>query len=203
MLEKVQGCGGALTPNLSCLRATVSAVAYLTSTEVLSASSAAQAQNPAGAGLAVLAAIAYLSRRRAIGGWLLCFYIQLSLSLVVSVLFVPQVISNLSPSKWDSAIHYVLFFVSTIPVLITQGLEAFAAAKLLRTRNERDLRFLRQVLFAVMVASAAALGIDIVYFSDVSTILPDVQTFVFACIWSAYFWKADRVRRVFIEKSWP
>ncbi len=167
-----------------------------------SGTQAPQAQNPVGAGLFLAWGIAYLTRRRAIGGWLLYFYIQLYLSLLVSLIFVPQIISDLSPGEWDSAIRYVLFFLSAVPVLLAEGFEAYAATKLLRTRNEANLLLLRKALVVLVVTSGASVAINVFYFSDAPSIVLDVLTFVYAAIWTAYFTKAKRVRLVFVEGKW-
>ena len=176
-------------------------LALAISSEAL-ATPADQGQNTVGAGLFLAWAIAYLTRRRAIGGWLLYFYIQLYLSLLIALLFIPRVIANLNPGSWDNANLYVLFFLSTVPVLLTQAFEAYAATLLLARRNESNLRVLRLALLALVVSSGAALGIDIGYFSEGPTLFFDVLTFGFACIWCAYFWRAKRVRIVFVERSW-
>jgi hypothetical protein len=57
-------------------------------------------------------------------------------------------------------------------------------------------------LLALVISSGVALGIDIGYFSDAPTLFFDVLTFGFACIWLAYFWRAKRVRMVFIDNTW-
>jgi hypothetical protein len=178
------------------------AMGCLVSAEALAATSGAQPQNPLGAGLFVAWGIAYLTRRRAIGGWLLYYYIQLYMSLLVSLIFFPQVISNLAPGEWDSTMRYVLFVLSTVPVVLAQGLEAFAATRLLFSRNEKNLHFLRKVLVALVAASGVSLAIDIAYFPEAPSIALDVLTFVFSGIWTAYFLKAKRVRLVFIELAW-
>jgi hypothetical protein len=144
--------------------------------------------------------IAYLSRRRAIGGWLFYFYLQLFLSLLFSFIFLPGIISNLNPNSWDSSLRYVMFLASTVPTLVTQYVEVFAASRLLRTRNAANLNFLRIVLAVLAVASGVGMAIDLQYF--VANAVFDVLTFVFALIWSLYFWRAQRVRKVFIENSW-
>jgi hypothetical protein len=81
------------------------------------ASGDTQRQPLAGGGLLVTLAIVYLSRRRAIGGWLLYFYVQLYLSLAISLIFIPQVISNLNPRQWDNSFLYpsVLYPVLVFP----------------------------------------------------------------------------------------
>ena len=182
--------------------AALAGIALVISNEALAASGGSQGQNTAGAGLFLAWAIAYLTRRRAIGGWLLYFYIQLYLSLLISLLFLPRVIANLNPGAWDSANLYVLSFLSTVPVVLTQGFEAYAATLLLFRRSERNLRLLRIALLALAVSSGASLGIDIGYFSDEPTLFFDALTFGFACIWCAYFLRAKRIRMVFVERAW-
>lgn len=179
----------------------VGLAALVLSSEALAADSR-QGQNTVGAGLFLAWAIAYLTRRRAIGGWLLYFYIQLYLSLLISLLFLPRVFANLNPGSWDSANLYVLFFLSTVPVLLAQAFEAYAATVLLARRNASNLRVLRFALVALAISSGVALGIDIGYFSDAPTLFFDILTFGFACIWCAYFWRAKRVRMVFVDRAW-
>jgi hypothetical protein len=167
----------------------------------LAASTDGPRQPVAGAGLFIAFAIAYLSRRRAMGGWLLYFYIQLYLSLSFSLIFVPQVLANLNPSQWDNSFLYVMFFLSVVPVLITEVIEVFAATRLLLRRNERNVKFLRNALLALVATSAIALAIDVAYFKDPALFF-DILMFVFATIWALYFSKSRRVKLVFIERNW-
>lgn len=166
------------------------------------ASSQSAGQRASGAGLFIAWAIAYLSRRRAIGGWLLYFYIHLYLSFLASLLFLPATLSNLRPSEWDSTKLYVLFIISTVPVVLLIAAEVYAATKLLVQRTEANVRILRKVLLALASASGIAFGIDLSFFEDELTLFSDVVTFVFAAIWLAYFSKAKRVQLVFIEGKW-
>lgn len=199
---KIIPCLTSKNKNALHMTAAIGAAGCLLPTEVLAVASGTQAQNPLGAGLFVAWGIAYLTRRRAIGGWLLYFYIQQYLSLLVSLLFIPQVIANLSPGGWDSAIRYVLFFLSTVPVLLAEGFGAYAATQLLVARNETNLRLLRRALTVLFMTSGASLAIDIFYFREASAIVLDVFTFAFAAIWAAYFLKAKRVHLVFVERAW-
>lgn len=170
--------------------------------EALAAASQTTGQRTFGAGLFVAWAIAYLSRRRAIGGWLLYFYIQLYLSFLFSLLFLPAIFGNLRPSEWDSSKLYVLNLISVVPVLFLTAAEVYAATMLLARRSEGKVIFLRRVLLALAVASTIALGIDLTFFEDAPTLFFDVITLVFAVIWLAYFYRAKRVRLVFIEGKW-
>ncbi|MBI5892851.1 MAG: DUF2569 family protein [Deltaproteobacteria bacterium] len=180
----------------------VMAIVLLQATSVLAASADTHQSPAAGSGLFIAFAIAYLSRRRAIGGWLLYFYLQVYLSLLFSLFFVPQVISNLRPSNWDNALLYVMFFLSVVPVLVVELVEVSAATILLFRRSEANLNFLRWTLIALVVASIASIAIDLVWFKEDTGIVFDFITAFFAVIWAVYFRKARRVRAVFIDKNW-
>lgn len=179
-----------------------SILALLANGEAWATSADAPRQPVAGASLFIAFAIAYLSRRRAIGGCLLYFYIQLYLSLVFSLVFVPQVLSNLDPSQWDNSFLYVMFFLSVVPLLATELLKVVAATKLLFRRNEQNVKFLRKTLIALVATSAIAIAINLSYFRDDPTLFFDVLTLAFAIIWVLYFSKSRRVRLVFIERNW-
>jgi hypothetical protein len=57
---------------------------------------------------------------------------------------------------------------------------------------------------ALVATSAVAVLLDLIYFHEIPAFLflSDYLTFFFAIIWISYFWKARRVRLVFIDKSW-
>jgi hypothetical protein len=172
------------------------------STDALAATSGTRNQSAAGGALFVAFAIVYLSRRRAIGGWLLYFYIQLYSSFAISLIFVPQTLTNLNPKQWDNSFLYVMFFLSLVPVMVSEIMEIIAATKLLFRRNEQNVNFLRKILVTLVATSAIALAIDIAYFSDDPALIFDVLSLTFAIIWALYFSKARRVKLVFLEKNW-
>lgn len=174
----------------------------LTTDPAWAASDDAPRQPLAGAGFMVTLAIVYLSRRRAIGGWLLYFYVQLYLSMAISLIFVPQALANLNPSRWDNSFLYVMFILSVIPVLATEVMEVFAATRLILRRNKENVRFLQNTLLVLVSTSAIALAIDLAYFKEDLSLFFDIMTLLFSIIWSAYFWKSKRVRAVFIERKW-
>jgi len=121
----------------------------------------------------------------------------------LSLLFLPGVISNLNPAEWHSTKLYVFFSLSTVSVIIIQIIELFAATRLLLRRNQANVVFLRYTLYALAVASALALLIDITFFQEEGMwIYFDSVTLIFAIIWALYFWKSKRVRLVFIERNW-
>ena len=180
----------------------IAIIAFFTNNEVFAASADAPRQHVAGGGLLIAFAIAYLSRRRPIGGWLLYFYIQLYSSLFVSLIFVPQVVSDLDPRQWNNSFLYVMFFLSMLPMLAAELLEIFVATKLLFRRNEQNVKFLRKILIALFITSAIALVIDVVYFREALSPVFDGITLVFAIIWFLYFSRAKRIQMVFINRNW-
>jgi hypothetical protein len=191
-----------LTSRFARLPTATGCIALLVSAEALAAASGTPTQSPAGGGFLLAWLVAYLTRRHAIGGWLLYFYIQLYLSLLISLFFIPKIISNLNPTEWDTAMHYVLFVLSVVPALLAEVLEAFAATKLLLARNERNLRFLRKVLVLLAAASLVSVALDVAYFSNEVAGTLDTISLVFAVIWNLYFAQAKRVQLVFVDKTW-
>jgi len=170
--------------------------------EVMAASSDNPAVPAGGAGMLIPFAIAYLSRKRAIGGWLFFFYLQLYFSFVVSLLFIPQALENLKPSEWGDSLQYVMFFLSVVPVFILGLIELFVATLLLFRRTKHNVKLLRKVLIGMIVASGSAVWIDYSYFQDDPFIVFDVVSLLFAVIWLSYFYKARRVKLVFIDRNW-
>lgn len=170
--------------------------------EVFAQSSETPRSPLAGSGLLIGFAIAYLTRRRAIGGWLLYFYMQLYLSFILSLFFISQVFSNLNPVLWDDSFLYVMFFFSVVPILIVELLKIITATVLLFKRNLQNVKLLRNILIASVIVSGLALIIDILYFTDDPAIFFDGITFAFAIIWSLYFSVSRRVKIVFVEQNW-
>ena len=182
----------------------ISIVAFflLTSTTAIAASADESNQPVLGTGLFVAFAIAYLSRRRAIGGWLLYFYIQLYFSLLFSLLFLPQVLSDLNPNYWEESLLYVMYFLSVVPLILAQLVEAGVATVLLFQRSESNVKKLRVTLCILILASTAAFAVDLFYFTDEPALFFDGITLMFSIIWTFYFLNSKRVKSVFIDNDW-
>ena len=147
-------------------------------------------------------AIAYLTRRRAIGGWLFYYYMGAYVGCALQLLFLPAIISNIAPNGWVSAKLYVLYLASTVPVVLSLFAQVIAATRLLIRRNERSVQILRIALAALFLTTAASIPIDVIYFNSGAEIALDALTLFSSGVWSLYFWKSVRVRKVFIENSW-
>lgn len=185
------------------LKAAAALAAALCWESAFAATGSAPGQNPAASGLFLGLAIAYLSRRRKIGGWLLYYYLQLFLSVVLMcVVSLPTVAKQIQPAEWDNASLYVWYVLSTVPVLAVLIGEVALSTVLLFRRNEATLRLLRLTQLALVVVAAASLCIDVVHFDEPATIFLDSYSLFFAVVWAWYFRKATRVHMVFVEHSW-
>ena len=146
--------------------------------------------------------IAYLFRRRPIGGWLLFFYIQLYLNLIFTLLLFPSLFSELRPADWSSFFDYGMFFLSVVPPAIILILESCIATVLLFRRNERNVRLLRSTLLGLVIASMISIIVDAVYFKEHSAISISIVAAIYALVWYLYFTNSRRVQMVFIDKTW-
>ena len=155
-----------------------------------------------GAGIWIAIAIAYFSRRRTVGGWLLVYYLQLYTSCVVSLGIFGLVFKKLPPSDWDNAMDYVLFLLSYIPPGLFYLAELLAATWLLMKRALENLRSLRWVLIGAAASNAISLGIDVSLIPEKELIPFHIMAFGFSLIWCAYFFRSRRVRMVFVDHSW-
>jgi len=147
-------------------------------------------------------AIAYFSRRRPIGSWLLCYYVQLYSAIALTTWIFAVSYQDLVPSTWDSAIRYVMYLLTVIPLQIARIAEVVLGTRLLLQRTEERLRNLRMILIAMVVTSAVAVGIDAYFFALAQKVFPDALALGLSIVWLAYFFKAKRVRLVFIEGKW-
>ena len=163
------------------------------------------AQTPTTGGFLLGFAIAYLTRRSQIGGWLLYYYMQLYSSLLLNTfltLVTQSGIAQLNPNAWDSAPLYTWYVVSVGPVLLLMAIEAVIATYLLARRNKANVRRLQTVLMLLVAAAGLSLAIDLSFFSAGASTFFDVLTLVSAVVWYLYFRQSKRVRLVFIEHNW-
>lgn len=166
------------------------------------ADGAGSAPPPQNYGWLVGLLIVYLSRRRAIGGWLLYFYLGVYMGALIQLAFVATSWASLSPSAWDSSARYAIYLVSYVPCVVALYLVVIAATYLLIQRNASVVRLLRLALATQFALTAISTFLDVAYFHDDSSLPLDCITLVSTGIWSLYFWKSKRVRLVFVEHAW-
>jgi hypothetical protein len=149
----------------------------------------------------ILWLICYNRRKEDIGGWLLFYYIQLYLSIAITLLVLPFSLDSLLPSRWaGSPGLYALFLLANLPVLTTVIMQVVVAHRLRRSRDPVYLVPLRRILWAELLFSAVKLGIDIKFFQ--STLEFDALAVLWAACWLPYFYRSIRVQHVFVTKDW-
>jgi len=151
----------------------------------------------AGAPLFIALAIAYLSRRRSVGGWLFYYYFQLYGSVLIVFLIGAAAIDNFKPASWDDNALYGLFIISVVPVYLVKAAEVIMASKLLmkRLRNTKNVNYLRYTLVAAIIFNL--IGVIIDYYHFIDNIAFSTLTLVFSIIWYFYFTDSYRVYYVF------
>jgi hypothetical protein len=164
---------------------------------------ASSSTSMAGAGgLWIAFAIAYLTRKRAFGGWLFYYYFQLYGSLAVTVLLMGVMSEDFRSSGWEDKAMYSLFLISVIPHYVLKASESLLASALFlrRCRSQKVLNYLRLIILAQVVVSGVSLFIDYNHFPDNLPIT--VLSLVFSIIWLLYFTNSFRVHWVLAHPGW-
>jgi len=149
----------------------------------------------------ILWLICYNRRKEDIGGWLLFYYIQLYVGIVITLLVLPFSVESLLPSRWVGAPGlYALYLLANLPVLAILFAQVIVAHRLRRSRDPAYLVPLRRILWAALLLSAVKLGIDIKFFQ--LTLELDALAVLWPACWLPYFYRSIRVQHVFVTKDW-
>jgi hypothetical protein len=137
-----------------------------------------------------------------IGGWLAYYYYQLYVGIIFSVILVAGVsIHNYVPEYFSGETQrFLLFLLSSLPAIILAVFEAGVATFLLVLKTWDLVELLRNVLIAQAVAQGIGLIVDAKYFPD--NVPLSLLSFVPSVLWVGYFFRSDRVRRVFKTHDW-
>ncbi len=158
----------------------------------------AASTNPgaAGAPLFIAIGIAYVTRRRSIGGWLLYYYLQLYGAVLITTLLIATIADNLQPTGWEDKALYTLFVISVVPALLLKALEAIFATRLLvkSQRNEKNVKIVRYILLTSVIINAISLAIDYYHFHG--NLPLSIFALIFSSIWCLYFFLSYRVEYV-------
>ena len=154
------------------------------------------------AGTVIMYLICNSSKRRAIGGWLLYYYIQLYAGALISLAFVLEGLKNFNPDLWSDKSLYSLYLLSTVPAYLATLTEVIVGSMLLRIRlrNTRTLDWLRAVLLISFIFAAISLVIDFLHWPDSVTL--DLVPLFTSILWFLYFTKSRRVALVFKQANW-
>ena len=142
-------------------------------------------------------AIAYVTRRMSIGGWLFYYYLILYGSILMNLFLGVLTIENYNPAGWENETIYILFLISTLPLYIILLVEMIFATKLLikSKRNPKNVKILRNILVASVIINLIIFGIDYSYFPD-NLAISGLALFL-SGIWCSYFIVSERVKYVF------
>ncbi|MGD0949303.1 MAG: DUF2569 family protein [Candidatus Binatia bacterium] len=160
--------------------------------------------SPAGGGIIGALIMWFICNRRRtqeIGGWLLYYYIQLYVGVVLTVVITAISFDNYLPASWNDAPNlYPLFLLSTVPALLLLPIQLGVAEKLRKSRDYSWVHILRYVLWIDFAGAVVATFIDLNYFADNLTF--DALALVWSLVWLPYFYVSKRVSRVFNTKDW-
>ena len=176
--------------------------AVLLATPLLGADGTGSPTFPGGAILAIAMWVACSSRKKEeIGGWLLYYYIQIYIGLIATIVFTILSAGSYNPFAWAGAPRlYVLFLVSTVPLVLLSPAELLVAERARKTRDYRWVRHLRTVLWIHLGVSFLAGAIDATWFPE--NLLFDFISVLWPLIWLPYFYRSQRVERVFLRHDW-
>jgi hypothetical protein len=141
-------------------------------------------------------------KQEPIGGWLAYYYYQLYVGVLFSIAMVAALnIHSYVPENFTGeSTRFYLFLLSALPALLLMLFEVAVATFLLALRTWDLVQLLRRVLIASALAELIGLVVDAKYFPD--NIALGMLSFVPHVLWIGYFYKSDRVRRVFQTHDW-
>ena len=134
-------------------------------------------------------------RRRAIGGWLLYFVIQVFAGLIRSTLSLVATVAQYHPARQRS-----LALMSTVPDALMWLAVAAICVMLLKTRDWRWVISLRAAISLKIVVGFISAAIDSRCFPDNVTL--DVAMLILLAIFLVYLFFSRRVHHVFTTKDW-
>ena len=162
---------------------------------------ATQRAPTSGIGALVMWYICASRRKYEIGGWLLYYYIQLYIGVIVSVIIAIFSFRNYLPVTWAAKPSlYPLFLLSTVPQLFVLPVQLVAAEMLRKSRDYKYVGTLRLVLWIDLATAVVAAVIDLNSFKE--SLAFDVLALAWPAVWLPYFYVSKRVKRVFETKNW-
>jgi hypothetical protein len=145
--------------------------------------------------------ICFNNRKKEIGGWLLYYYIQLYIGVVITLVLALVSFHNYLPTAWAAQPNlYPLFLLSTVPGVVVVPVQLVLAERLRLSRDYRHVHTLRVVLWADLAAAIVGTVIDARFFEQ--NLGFDILALIWPCIWLPYFYVSKRVVRVFRTKDW-
>jgi hypothetical protein len=148
-----------------------------------------------------LAVLSYIRRKQAIGGWLLFFFGEVYVAVVVGALASIPVVAAVFPGPFSpsSPNLRLLSLVVSLRLLGYLGM-AVASTFLLRVREPVWVKLLRIAIGMALVLDGITLIVDKLYFPG--TLVGNLGRWFVLLAWLGYFSVSVRVRMVFFSKTW-
>jgi|GEM_PF-2075933 len=146
--------------------------------------------------------ICYARRKKAIGGWLLYYFIQLYAGSLLYIGLSITGISNYNPTGWENIKLYLLYLLTTIPetiFLLCQFVLSFWMIPV-RKRSWKIIKLLKLILVFDIIFSLVAVAIDSIYWPETSIF--SILGLIWPTIWLPYFARSKRIRSVYQRKDW-
>ena len=161
------------------------------------------------AGPLIWGLICFLTRKRAIGGWLLYFYVGLLISGIAILGSLATVHwPSFSPTYWTGRFgYYLLFLVYQVPGFIVALVMWLFAIRILfkSQRNSKNLGDFQKLLFVNALFNAIGLIIVLTSGTNVFENFEPALDIWFtgsALLMTAYFYRSQRVKMVLGDNYW-
>jgi hypothetical protein len=149
--------------------------------------------------------IAYFTRKRPIGGWLMLYYWGLYFGGAITLFMILSTIGNLAPSAWAAipTWRYILAVIASLLPATFLLAEVVVGSMLLSKRDEPTLKLLRLAMIGFLVADAIAIGLNFeIYIKPWEESVLNIYSAIVGGIWLSYFYLSTRVKAVFVTHTW-
>jgi hypothetical protein len=154
-----------------------------------------------GPAIVALAILSYVRRKYAIGGWLLFFFGEAYIALLLGgIASVPVVAAAFPAQPSVSPLNARLIAIVVLLRLFGYLIVGVASTFLLQQRNAVWVERLRFAIGAALLANGIALVFDKLYFPG--TFVGNLGRWMVLLAWLAYFFVSVRVKMVFYSKTW-
>ena len=153
--------------------------------------------------VAIILGICYARRNKAIGGWLLFYFIQLYSSFFLAVSIIVANSSKYIQSSWASPKQYFLYLWRTIPIdIMTISLIILSFWMIPRgKRNWKIIKILKLVL-SLEIIFLITTNIGTIYWRQRQWRLSFILTLIWLLVWLSYFAFSKRIKSVYLTKNW-
>ena len=126
-------------------------------------------------------------------------YINLCIIVLITVMNIVTDITGFIPSSWEDSTFYVMWILSVCLEIIAVMAEVLFATKALIIRSYKYLKLLRLVLAINIAVILLSIYIDLYYLDGYYVGMYSIRL-IWSIIWLSYFYKSDRVHRVFVVR---